>query len=68
MYSKTKEIDFKALFENDRFATIQVKTLHYLVAEIYKVENDISPNFMKDIFTFQENNDCNLRRSGMYLV
>ena len=30
---------------------------HYLVIEIYKVKNDVSPDIMTDIFIFKENNN-----------
>ena len=41
--------------------------LAYLVTEIYKVKNDLSPKIMKKVFVFQENENCNLR-SGEHLA
>ena len=38
-----------------------MKNLHYLLTEIYKVENNVYPDIMRDIFHFQENENCNLR-------
>ena len=53
--------DFKTLLENDKSFIIHVKNLHYLLTEIYKVKNDISPDIMKDIFTFHKNNNYKLK-------
>ena len=44
-----------------------MRNLHYLVTEVYKVKNNISPEIMRDIFHFQENENYNLR-SGIHLA
>ena len=38
-----------------------MRNLHYLVTEVYKVKNNISPEIMREIFNFQENEKYNLR-------
>ena len=38
-----KKSNFKTLLKNDKSVTIHVRNLHYLVAEVYKVKNNISP-------------------------
>ena len=54
--------DFETLLKNNKSVTIHVKNLHYLMTEIYKV--NISPDIMRDIFYFQENENCSLRSSN----
>ena len=44
-----------------------LKILHYLVAEVFKVKNNISPDTMRDIFHFQEDENNNLK-SGTHLA
>ena len=44
-----------------------MKNLYNLVTEIYKVRNNISPDIMRDISLFQENENCKLS-SGTHLV
>ena len=62
-----KKSDFETLLKNYRFVTIHLRNLHYLVTEVYKVKNNISPEIMRDIFHFQENEKFNLR-SGTHLA
>ena len=62
-----KMSDFGTLLRNDKCVIIHVKNLHYLITEIYKVKNNISPDIMKDIFHFRENENYNLR-SGTNLA
>ena len=62
-----KKSNFKTLLKNDKSVTIHVRNLHYLVAEVYKVKNNISPDIMRDIFHFHENEKYNLG-SGAYLA
>ena len=38
-----------------------MKNLQYLTTEIYKVKNGLSPEIMKEVFIFQENENYNLR-------
>ena len=44
-----------------------MKNLQYLATEIYKVKNCLSPEIMKEVFIFQENENYNLR-SGTHLT
>ena len=62
-----KKLDFETLIKNDKSATIHVRNLHYLVTEVYKVKNNISPEIMREIFHFQENENYTLR-SGTHLA
>ena len=62
-----KKSDFETSFKKDKSVTINVKNLHYLVTEIYKDKNNISPEIMRDIFHFQENDNFN-SRSGTHLA
>ena len=59
--------DFETLLKNDKSVTTHVRNLHYLVTEVYKVKNNISPEIMEDIFYFQENENYTLR-SGTHLA
>ena len=38
-----------------------LRSLHYLITEVYKAKNNISPEIMTDIFHFQENENYNLK-------
>ena len=51
---QNKKSDFETLLKYDKSATIHVRNIHFLVPEIYKVKNNISPEIMRDIFHFQE--------------
>ena len=62
-----KKSDFETLLKNDKSVTIHVRILHYLVTEVSKVKNNISPEIMREIFHFQENENYNLR-SGTHLA
>ena len=42
-----KKSYFETLLENDKSVTIHVRNLYYLVTEIYKVKNNISPEIMR---------------------
>ena len=44
-----------------------MKNLEYLATEIYKVNNCLSPEIMKEVFIFQENENYNLK-SGTHLM
>ena len=61
-----KKSDFETLLENDKSVTIHERNLHYLVTEIYKVKNNISPEIMRDIFHVKKIESYNLR-SGTHL-
>ena len=62
-----KKSDFEILLKNDKSVTIHVRNLHYLVTEVYEVKNNNSPEIMREIFHFQENENYNLR-SGTHLA
>ena len=62
-----KNLEFETLLKNDKSVTVHVRHLHYLVTEVYKVKNNISPEIVRDIFHFQENENCNLR-NGTHLT
>ena len=47
--------------------SIHIKNSQYLATEIYKVKNCLSPEIMKEVFIFQENENYNLR-SGTHLT
>ena len=46
--------------------SIHMKNLQYLATEIYKVKNSLSPEIMKEVFIFQENENYSLW-SGTHL-
>ena len=56
-----RKSDFETLLKNNKSVAIHVRKLHYLITEVYKVKNNISPEIMRDIFHFQENKNYNLR-------
>ena len=58
-----KKSDFKTLLKNDKSVTIHVRNLHYLVTEVHKVKNNISPDIMRDISYFQENENYDWHQS-----
>ena len=58
-----KKSDFEALLKNDKYVTIHMGNLPYLVSEICKVKGNISSEIMRDIFHVQENENYNLRSS-----
>ena len=62
-----KKSDFETLLRDDKSVAIHVRNLHYLVTEVCKIKNNISPEIMRDIFHFQENENYNLR-SGTNLA
>ena len=62
-----KKSDFETLLKNDKSVTIHLRNLYYLVTEVYKVKNNISPEIMREILHFQENENYNLR-SGTHLA
>ena len=55
-------LSFSELLYLDNSVAVQQKNLQVLVTEIYKVQNGIAPDIMKDIFELQ-NPSCNLRSS-----
>ena len=48
---KDSELSFEELLKLDNSFTIHQRNLQKLALEIYKVKNNLSPSFMKNIFT-----------------
>ena len=59
---KDNESSFRELLEKDNNVTIHERNLQRLATEIYKVENELSPLFMRDIFPERATN-YNLRNN-----
>ena len=57
---------FEDLLNKDKSVTIHRRNLQQLATEIFKVKIGIAPIIIKEIFTFVENSNYNLR-SGMHL-
>ena len=64
---QVKKSSFETLLNDDKSVSIHVKNLQYLTTEIFKVNNDLCPEIMKEIFIFHENPKYNLR-SGNHLT
>ena len=47
---KDNKSSFKQLLEKDHSVTVHQKNLQVLVTEIFKVENNLAPDIMKDVF------------------
>ena len=62
-----KKSSFETLSKRDKSTSIHVKNLQNLTTALFKVKNDLSPEIMKEIFVFQENETYNLR-SGNHLA
>ena len=60
---KDYQTDFESLLEQRDLISIHVKNLQLLMTEIYKTKSDLSPPFMKDIFT-ERNTGYNLRHGN----
>ena len=59
-----KKPSFETLLKCDKSTSIHMKNHQYLATELFKVKNDLSPEIMKEIFVFQENETYNLRRGN----
>ena len=62
-----KKSNLQDLLQKYNSVSIHMKNLQHLAAQIYKVKNSISPEIMKEVFIFQENENCNLR-SGTHVM
>ena len=62
-----KKSSFETLLKHDKSVSIHIKKLQYLATEIFKVNNDLCPEIMKEIFNFYKNPTYNLR-SGNHLT
>ena len=58
---QNKKSSFGTLLKRDKSTSIHMKNLHYLATELFKVKNSLSPEIIKEIFVFQENETSNLR-------
>ena len=52
---------FSELLNLDKSVSIHYRNIKYLLTEIYKVKNGLSPPIMNNIFRLSENSSCNLR-------
>ena len=52
--TEIKKSTFKELLEKDNSVTIHVKNLQVLVTEMYKVQNNWSPEIMNKVFPTNE--------------
>ena len=59
---KDSELSFEELLKLDNSFTIHQRNLQKLALEIYKVKNNLSPSFMKNIFT-EHKKPYNLRNN-----
>ena len=48
---------FEELLKEDESFSIHHRNIHCLATEMYKVKNDLSPSFMKEIFSYNEKRD-----------
>ena len=53
--SQDKKSDFETALKWQVRYNPRKKNLYYFLTEIYKVKNNTSPDIMRDIFDFQEN-------------
>ena len=49
------------MLHKDKFLSIQMKYLQYLAIKICKVKNGLSPETIKEVFVFQENENYDIR-------
>ena len=52
---QNKEFSFETLLKRDKSTTIHIKNLQCLATELFIANNGLSPEIMKEIFVFQEN-------------
>ena len=56
-----KKFSFETLLKRDKFVSIHMKSHIYLAVEVVQVKKCHSPEILKEIFVFQENETYNLR-------
>ena len=52
---------FEELLENDNSVSVHHRNIQVLATELYKIVNGLSPEIMKEVFSFNENASCNTR-------
>ena len=62
-----KKSNLQYLLQKRKSVSIHMKNLQYLATEIFKVNNSLSSEIMKEVFIFQENENYNLK-SGTHLM
>ena len=62
-----KKSNLQDLLQKDKSVSIQMKNLQYLATETYKVKTGLSPEIMKEVCIFQENENYDLK-SGTHLT
>ena len=62
-----KKSNLQDLLQKDNYVSIHMKNLQYLATKIHKIKNCLSPEIMKEVFIFQENENYNLR-NGTHLM
>ena len=60
-----KQLSFNELLEKDDSVLIHEQNLQMLATEMYKISNDLSTPFMKDIFQINKNT-YNLRQNSKF--
>ena len=64
---RDKKSTFKGLLEKDNSVTVHVKNLQVLVTEMYKVQNNCSPDIMNIIFPINESiYEYDLRNTSVF--
>ena len=58
--------DYVSSFEKDGSLSMHQRNIQSLAIEIFKTNNDLNPNFMKEIFR-PVNHNYNTRRDNLYL-
>ena len=58
--------DFETLLKKDDSVTIHQRNIQALTIEIYKTLNDLTPIFMKEIFSIKQHKYCSRRQHLQY--
>ena len=56
-----KKSNLQDLLQKDKSMSIHIKNIQYLATEICKAKNSLSPEIMKAVVIFKENENYNLR-------
>ena len=59
---------FSELLQKDNSVTVHTRNIHLLAIEMYKVRNNISPNFIREIFPTLDSAAYNLRESKDFIT